>query len=421
MGCALFFATIASFGEEKPQSETDAILETGIKYFMRGDYQSAEAMLKNIKEKTPVQYAIAAYYLGSIEANSGDKEKAYKYFCEAIKTAPAEVRTLAATQLAKLADENGDFKKIYEMLYAQKKDFETSPLLDFYFAKAFLAKPDSSFAKKDFEKKLAAEMQKEESIFADMFVSDKLAEEELFKNTDLSGVKNSEPAARARLSILKNPKEILAKELVNSGFYAQIYSSEKRAEGVDFTLLEKRLSKYKDSPLAWRAALAVAENDFKEKKYKRAAEFAAFAELLAPPDMNLSYPAIMLLGDCNRLMKNYDLAREDYLKIAMNKNLRGTPLAESLYKLGVCWYEQKQWGKAHPYFERVYILYFKLDSEYWGGLAYYYDASTLLMMNQRRDAAATLLEYFKRAKNKDSQMYKDAKLLYNEQYGSSLR
>ena len=134
--------------------------------------------------------------------------------------------------------------------------------------------------------------------------------------------------------------------------------------------------------------------------------------MLAPPDIGLVYPVVMLRADALRLQKKYDDACHLYLKIAMSKECRGEPQAESLYKIGLCWYEQGEWGKAHAYFQRVFVGYFKF--EYWGSRAYYYDARALYSLKLRRDANATLVEYFRRAKDKNSQIYLEAKKFYDQ-------
>ena len=95
----------------------------------------------------------------------------------------------------------------------------------------------------------------------------------------------------------------------------------------------------------------------------------------------------------------------------MKRKLRGEPLAESLYKNGICWFEQGDWGKAHAYFERVYIGFFNF--EYWGSRSYYYGARALYSLGLRRDANAVLIEYFRRAKDKNSEIYKEAKKFYD--------
>ena len=120
----------------------------------------------------------------------------------------------------------------------------------------------------------------------------------------------------------------------------------------------------------------------------------------------------MLLGDIARLQKEYDQARKYYQSVFMNRRARGEVLAESLYKCGLSWFEQGQWAEAHAYFQRVFVAFFRY--EYWGSRAYYYDAQALYSLKQRRDANATLLEYFRRAKDKNSPIYKAAKKYYDQ-------
>ena len=101
-----------------------------------------------------------------------------------------------------------------------------------------------------------------------------------------------------------------------------------------------------------------------------------------------------------------------YEKIFMDRKVRGEPQAEALYKAGMCWFEQGEWGKAHAYFERVFVGYFKF--EYWGARAYYYDARALYSLGLSRDANATLVEYLRRAKDRNSEIYKMAKDFYDK-------
>ena len=89
----------------------------------------------------------------------------------------------------------------------------------------------------------------------------------------------------------------------------------------------------------------------------------------------------------------------------------GEICAEAIYKTGICYYEQGQWANAHVCFERVFVMYFNF--EYWGSRAYYYDARALFTLGLRRDANATLLEYFRRAKDRKSEIYQQAKKFYD--------
>ena len=95
----------------------------------------------------------------------------------------------------------------------------------------------------------------------------------------------------------------------------------------------------------------------------------------------------------------------------MNRKARGEALAESIYKTGLCYFEQSEWADAHVCFERVFVAFFRY--EYWGSRAYYYDVQARYTLGHRRDAHATLLEYFRRAKDRNSPIYKAAKKYYD--------
>ena len=424
-------------GSASALSESAKLLEGGLSYFLRGDYSAARELFKNVSKKDAENFGVARYYIASMDAYDGEKDGAYANFLEAVKYAPKQIGALAALQYAKLADANGDYGLILQNLPPSAEAAGAPKLLDYYIAKARLADKSDARGKTDFYARLEREFEIADSAFADAYVFDRNSGDELFAGDGFSPQSPSSLAARARAKMLLSAKgaagaptgntagglggdsagEKLGAEFASAGFLAKVRAAED-GSAKDLEGLKKALaSDDRHAPFAWRAALALAREYFAAGDYEKAAEFSGEAVLLAPPDLRLSWPAVMLRGDALRMLKLYDAARECYLKVAMSKLLRGEPLAESLYKCGVCWYEQKVWGKAHPYFERVYIVFFKF--EYWGARAYYYDASTLLMMGERRDAAAVLLEYFKRAKDKTSKIYLDARELYREQWGES--
>lgn len=419
-------------------SESAKLLEGGLSYFMRGDYSAARELFKSVSKKDAEDFGVARYYIASMDAYDGKKDEAYANFLEAVKYAPKQIGALAALQYAKLADANGDYELVLRNLPPSAEAAGAPKLLDYYIAKSRLADKSDARGKSDFYARLEREFELADSAFADAYVYERNSGDELFAGDGFSPRSPSSPAARARAKMLLSAGgaaggpsgsstgglggggsvgEKIGAEFASAGFLAKVRAAED-GSAKDLEGLEKALaSDDRHAPFAWRAALALARERFAAGDYEKAAEFSGEAVLLAPPDLRLSWPAVMLRGDALRMLKLYDAARECYLKVAMSKLLRGEPLAESLYKCGVCWYEQKAWGKAHPYFERVYIVFFKF--EYWGARAYYYDASTLLMMGERRDAAAVLLEYFKRAKDKTSKIYLDARKLYREQWGES--
>ncbi len=397
-------------------TEAEKLLEGGISYFTRGDYSSCLKLLKNITSSTPNEFGMASYYIGSVEAYSGNVKLAYDSFVEAIKFAPEQYRYMAALQFAKLADANGNYDVVRARLFPLEGRFPKTGLLSYYLMKARLADKSDKSARADFYKILEKEFAIPDSLFADCFVWDKISKDKLMSYFPLpeNSAAGQENAANARRNMVLFPSKKLGKEFSKAGFLAETKISED-GDIENAGAFEADLLKNKDAPFAWKAALALARNSFNRKDYPKTLEYAKAAEFFAPPDLRVSWPAVMLCGDAYRMEKKFPEALECYLRVAMDRTLRGEPLAESLYKCGVCWYDQSDWARAHPYFERVYILYFKF--EYWGSRAYYYDATALLQMGERRSAAATLLEYFKRAKDKDSQIYKIARALYRQQWG----
>ena len=383
-------------------------MKKGVEFFLRGDYDSARQMFINVKDADPQTLGASAYYLGAIAANSGD-DAAYKYFAAAIKSAPEEIKKSALLQYVKFAIANADWKGAISEVEANPKIADGDSQLAYLYADALYESGNKDGAKKALEKMLADGFEKKDSIGADMFADSFARGMPLAKSLDLSKLAASSPAAKARVEIASG--RTVSQPQSEISLLAQ---AELAAQGgkIDAELLKSAAKEFRTSPFAWRAAFELAKIEYKNKNYASAEVYAKDAQMLAPPDIGLVYPVVMLRADALRLQKKYDDACHLYLKIAMSKECRGEPQAESLYKIGLCWYEQGEWGKAHAYFQRVFVGYFKF--EYWGSRAYYYDARALYSLKLRRDANTTLVEYFRRAKDKNSQIYLEAKKFYDQ-------
>lgn len=383
-------------------------MRKGMEFFLRGDYDSAKQMFINVKDADSQTLGASAYYLGAIAANAGD-DAAYKYFGEAINSAPEEIKKSALLQYVKFAIANANWKGAISAVEAHPKIAEGDSQLAYLYADALYESGNKGGAKAALEKMLSDNFEKKGSIGADMFADSFAKGLPLAKSVDLSKLPASDPAAKARLEIASGKP--VSQPQAEISLLAQALLAAQGGK-VDAELLKSEAKELRASPFAWRAAFELANMEFKNKDYTAAETYAKDAQLLAPPDIGLVYPVIMLRADALRLQKKYDDACHLYLKIAMSKECRGEPQAESLYKTGLCWYEQGEWGKAHAYFQRVFVGYFKF--EYWGARAYYYDARALYSLKLRRDANATLVEYFRRAKDKNSQIYQEAKKFYDQ-------
>ncbi len=389
------------------ESPTD-FFARGLRYYLRGDYDSAREMFKNSSDVDGDIGAQSRFYLASISAYKGEKS-AYDSFAALLKNPPKDKLNTVAFELAKFASANGEFERLYADLKPVVESGKSDSLVDWYYTEALVNLKKEAEAKSFFEQSLQKYFTSVDSIGVDMFVDSYVGGNSFAKSFDISKLPDSTPTARARIEIMKGEK--VSQPLDKVSLLALIDIAE---SGVDFDrkLLSDATFKYRYAPFAWRGSLALSVIYFREKKYELAETFARDAELLAPPEMEYQRYCYLALGDALRLQKKYSEAIYYYQKIYMAKRMGGEIAAESIYKTGICYYEQGEWGNAHRCFERVFVLYFKF--EYWGSRAYYYDARALYSLGLSRDAKATLLEYFKRAKDKNSDIYLQAKEFYDK-------
>ncbi len=388
------------------ESPTDFFAK-GLRYYLRGDYDSAREMFKNSVDAEGDVGAQSRFYMASISAYKGEKS-AYDSFAALLKNPPKDKINAVAFELAKFASANGEYKKLYDDLKPVVESGKSDSLVDWYFAEALVNLKKEAEAKSFFEKSLQKYFTSPDAIGVDMFVESYIADDKFAKSFDISTLPNSTSTARARLEIMCG--ENVSQPLQEVSLFALIDVAESGAQ-FDKKLLSDSVFKYRYAPFAWRGSLALSVISFREKNYKLAETFARDAELLAPPEMEYQRYCFLALGDALRLQKNYSEAIYYYQKIYMAKRMGGEIAAESIYKTGLCYYEQGEWGNAHRCFERVFVLYFKF--EYWGSRAYYYDARALYSLGLSRDAKATLVEYFKRTKDKKSEIYLQAKEFYD--------
>lgn len=391
------------------------IFTKGYRFYLNSDYHAAAEMFRQIADDSDGELsAWASYYLGSILAFDGDKD-AKRLFVRAMKN--PKIAQPAAVQFAKFCLANGDFTDAAKTLSALPPA-ERNSEIDYYAAFALAKSGRADEAKEAFAKLFERDFADKNAAGVDMIIDEFSAS----KKPALAGFNplaaaekiaaNSKtplpPAAAARLAILEKSKIASAEDV---SFYAKIIAGEQNPPSIDKKTFADEILKNKNSPFAWRAALLLGRTYLNAGDYKNAEILAKDCLRLAVPDTVQQWRGQILLADCYRLLKNYDAARDEYQKVYMNHRARGEILAETIYKTGLCWFEQGHWADAHACFERVFVAFFRY--EYWGSRAYYYDAQALYSLHQRRDANATLLEYFRRAKDRQSPIYKKAREYYN--------
>ena len=387
-------------------------VERGASFYARGDYAAAKELFRQVKLDGSQTSGIAAYLLGSIYANEGSPD-AFKMLEYAAAHAPDGMDVAAGVQCAKISLINGKpeiaKKSLEKFASANPADAQVA----WYYSQSLWELGEKSQAKRFFESALKKDFGEISAIGVDIFIDAKISGDEFAESIDISGLRGDSAVAVSRLEMLSG-KKITPKQS-DLSLLGQIEKIDQNLRGgagdFDVAALEESLKKYSSAPYSWRAALILSEYYTSKKEYEKGAVFAKNAQLLAPPEIEYQGRLLIAEGDALRLMKKYAAADSAYLKVVMNRHAKGEIAAEATYKVGINWFEQGDWAKAHVYFERVFVLYFHF--EYWGARAYYYDARALFSLGERRDANATLIEYFRRAKDRKSEIYKEARKFYN--------
>ena len=407
------FFVLAAAGAAFAESGGTAkdFIERGASFYARGDYAAARELLSQVELDGSAESGMAAFFLASIGANEGAAD-AFKLFEYAAVHAPGDMKITAAVQCARIALLNGK-PEIAEKSLAGFAGGGASPEVAWYYSSALWRLGKKEEALKNFRGPLEKYFSDPSAIGVDVFIDARISKDAFAEAVDAAGLKPSNAASAARLEILEGKKITPAQPGLS--LFCQIEKIDQiRAGGsddFDAAALEESLSKYSRAPFSWRAALILSEYYTSKKDYEKGAAFAKTAQFLAPPEIAYQGRLLIAEADALRLMKEYSEADAVYLKVVMNKRARGELAAEAVYKTGLNWFEQGEWAKAHAYFERVFISYFKF--EYWGARAYYYDTQALYSLGLRRDANATLIEYFRRAADRKSEIYKKAREYYN--------
>lgn len=150
------------------------------------------------------------------------------------------------------------------------------------------------------------------------------------------------------------------------------------------------IDRHSDSDFVFNAYLALAELEQEEQNYEDALTHLQEVERRFPGRPEV-YRAILLQGDVLRRMGRKIDARAKYDQVIANRDWRGAPHAEALFKSGMSHFEDDQWDRAHTFFERVYLGYVGFPE--WAANAYYYAGQSLERGGHRDDARRTYDEF----------------------------
>jgi len=153
-------------------------------------------------------------------------------------------------------------------------------------------------------------------------------------------------------------------------------------------------------------------NYFDEKNFEHALELIDKAIKEAPSQIYEVWMMHVLRGDILRFLGKYEEARSAYTYVISDISFRGPAWPQAIYKMGLAWYDDKEWLKAHSYFERVYVNY--ISFEYWASRAYLYDAKAFLKLGDTKNAKNILREYLYLAKIREGAIFQEAAAINRE-------
>ncbi|MCB1225678.1 MAG: tetratricopeptide repeat protein [Verrucomicrobiales bacterium] len=178
-----------------------------------------------------------------------------------------------------------------------------------------------------------------------------------------------------------NPDDLSPLLLSVVGDNARSKGNLEKAEGCYNRLIEY----FSDSEFADAAPVGLAEIAYSKEEYDKALElFDDAVEKYAASSRLLD----ATLGRAKTLVKlnKLDEADELYTTIANTREWRGEPTATALYMLGEIAFMRKDYARAIPYFQRVFVAHQRWKS--WVAKAYLQCARCFLQLNRPADPTA---------------------------------
>lgn len=393
-------------------AEKNPDLEKGVAYYAAGNLDKAKESLLKVEWKGDENSRFVDFLLSDIAVKQGDWPLAKERFSRAFKNLPEGNEFLLAKNFATFCDVNKFYKFEVELLEpfykGHEKCFESDSILAWCYAKALFetgkrgeAGAMVSMLWRNFSKDLLADGLDE------LLFDPKLAE--FAKGAAKSALNSDSELERARAEIILGQTENLKLPKEPSMGLLLYFADKFKSVGGDD--LEAAIEKNPDSTFAWRAWFLLARQCFEDEQYELAYNFASRAETLAPDLMSDKAKIYILIGDCDRFLKRYEPAKENYEKVMKSRECVGEPAAEAIYKLGLNAYEQKKWNDAYYYFNYVFTAYEGFD--YWSSRAYYYGAQARLELGDNLGARNVLLYYLKNSKHRDTLIYNNAAALWS--------
>lgn len=402
----LIFTTVMTFAENVV-SDFDA----GVFAYANENFKEAKERLLKVEYKNDVKSRFADFLLAMIAVKDGDENLARARFPRLFENLPEGNEYNLAKSFAEFCDINEFFKYEVELLepfYKVHKDIVLSDsVLSWRFARALIECEKQAEATEVLQALWQRHSADKNADGVDKILFDERASA-LLKNfvKDFGDGK----VASVRAKIIRG--ELSDLNLLDEAGVGLLLKFLQLKKPVSEDDLDRALEGNLESEFAYWALYELAVKMFEEEQYEIAYALAMRAKNIAPDSLESSWKIHILLGDSLRFQKKYKDAREEYLKISMNRKMQGKPAAEAIYKCGLAYFEEEKWANAYECFQRVFIAYFNFEE--WSALAYYYGARSLLELGDSVGARNVLREYLRYAKQKNSPMYHKIAVLWSK-------
>ncbi len=133
------------------------------------------------------------------------------------------------------------------------------------------------------------------------------------------------------------------------------------------------------SPAVQDALIALGNLEAAADSYELAFDYYREAQEQFPTSKR-AVQAILRQGDMLMEMGRFDAALERYETVMRNRDWRGEPQAEALFKIGMINFRQSNWERAHAFFERTVAGHSAYRD--WASKAYLYNGRALQNLGQ---------------------------------------
>ncbi len=172
------------------------------------------------------------------------------------------------------------------------------------------------------------------------------------------------------------------------------------------TALEKAVEEFPDNPWMEEALSSWADLEAKAGLHSRA--LALYERIFELFPMGLrAGAALKNAADMKVLLRQFDAAMQDYLRVLEVREWRGPLWPESLFKVGAILLDQGKLQEAFGYFQRVYVLYEGYPE--WAARAYLNSGIVLERLNRRREARETYQELLNRETLRNTEAVREAR------------